>query len=187
MKHLSAVILAAALLPASLSAQIPAVSGQRQPEIKALSAEAVQQYLAGAGMGYAKAAELNRFPGPAHVLELADKLGLTAEQHAVVSRLLEVHKAEVRYLGARLVQAERALDALFRSGGVGEYTLAEAVRSAAALAGANTACRISTRIAARARCSASSKSCATASCGATERSPSRTTCIAIEVALSSAD
>ena len=54
------VILAAVALPA---------------EVNALSPDEVQQYLAGAGMGYAKAAELNHFPGPMHVLELADKLG----------------------------------------------------------------------------------------------------------------
>lgn len=29
-------------------------------------------------MGYAKAAELNRHPGPMHVLELADQLKLAA-------------------------------------------------------------------------------------------------------------
>ena len=38
----------------------------------------VQSYLSGAGMGYAKAAELNRHPGPMHVLELADQLKLAA-------------------------------------------------------------------------------------------------------------
>ena len=39
-----------------------------------------RQFLAGAGMGYAKAAELNSYPGPMHVLELADRLGLTPDQ-----------------------------------------------------------------------------------------------------------
>lgn len=44
-------------------------------ELQALTPEEVEQYRAGAGMGYAKAAELNHFPGPMHVLELAGPLG----------------------------------------------------------------------------------------------------------------
>ena len=36
--------------------------------------EREKQYLDGAGMGYARAAELNHFPGPMHVLELAREM-----------------------------------------------------------------------------------------------------------------
>lgn len=130
-----AMLVAVVLLPASLQAQHQPDAGEEAREIKALSAEEVKQYLSGAGMAYAKAAELNRFPGPAHVLELGDKLGLTAEQRTAVSRLMEAHKAEARHIGAKLLESERALDALFRSGAVGREVLAEAVRAAAALAG----------------------------------------------------
>jgi hypothetical protein len=49
-------------------------------EIKALSETEVSGYLDGRGMGFAKAGELNGYPGPAHLLELADKLRLTSEQ-----------------------------------------------------------------------------------------------------------
>jgi len=52
-----------------------------------LSPEEVKQYLSGAGRGYAKAAELNHFPGPMHVLELADKLQLSAEQRKTHRRM----------------------------------------------------------------------------------------------------
>jgi hypothetical protein len=38
-------------------------------EIKALSPEELAQYEAGEGMGLALAAELNRYPGPRHVLD----------------------------------------------------------------------------------------------------------------------
>jgi Spy/CpxP family protein refolding chaperone len=136
MKHLGiAIFLAGLLLSASPHAQHQPYAGEQGREIKALSAEEVKQYLSGAGMSYAKAAELNRFPGPSHVLELADKLGLTAEQRSAVQRLMDAHKAEARHIGAKLVESERALDALFRSGAVGREALAEAVRAAAALAG----------------------------------------------------
>ena len=101
-----------------------------------LSPEEVKQYLSGAGMGYAKAAELNHFPGPMHVLELADKLRLSAEQRTQTERLMQAHKAEARALGEKVVAAEEALAQLFRSGQVRGNELAQAVDEAARLQGA---------------------------------------------------
>ena len=49
-------------------------AGQQNRQIKALSAQEQQDWLEGKGMGLAKAAELNRFPGPMHALEHADAL-----------------------------------------------------------------------------------------------------------------
>jgi Spy/CpxP family protein refolding chaperone len=123
-----------ALAATGAQAQHHHYSGQ-QRDIKTLSAEEVQQYLSGAGMGYAKAAELNHFPGPMHVLELADSLKLTAEQAGQARSLMEAHKAEARAIGAKLVDSQRALDALFRSGRVEQQALAEAVRDVARLEG----------------------------------------------------
>lgn len=117
------------------TAQHSPYAGQQEREIKGLSAQEIEQYRAGAGMGYAKAAELNHFPGPMHALELAEKLSLTAEQRATARKLMEVHKAEARAIGAKLVEAERALEALFRTAVVSESALAEAVRNAALLQG----------------------------------------------------
>ena len=45
--------------------------GLEAREIKALSEEQRQELLDGHGMGLALAAELNHYPGPKHVLELA--------------------------------------------------------------------------------------------------------------------
>jgi Spy/CpxP family protein refolding chaperone len=132
-KTLAIALFATLALPAA--AQHQPYAGQEDRGIKALSAEEVKQYLAGAGMGYAKAAELNRFPGPQHALELADKLSLTTEQRAATKRLMDAHKVEARAIGAKLVESERVLDALFRSGNVSESALADAVRKAAALQG----------------------------------------------------
>jgi hypothetical protein len=109
-------------------------AGQHTQPIKALSEDEVRQFAAGAGMGYAKAAELNGYPGPMHVLELADKLGLSAQQREETRRLMESHKAEARALGAKRVDAERRLDALFRSGkNLESEDLAEAVKAAGAI------------------------------------------------------
>ena len=123
------------LLSSAAYAQHAPYAGQQERDLKALSPQEVQQYLAGAGMGYAKPAELNSFPGPMHALELADKLSLTAEQRAATQRLMDEHKAEARAIGAKLVNAERSLEALFKSGQVESRKLAQAVSEAAALQG----------------------------------------------------
>jgi Spy/CpxP family protein refolding chaperone len=110
-------------------------AGQHDREIKALSNDEARQYLAGAGMGYARAAELNGFPGPMHALELADKLHLSPEQRTSIQRLMDQHKAQARAIGARRVAAEKSLDELFKSGTVGQDRLAEAVKTAAQIDG----------------------------------------------------
>ena len=55
-------------------------SGLETRAIKALSDSQIADLKAGRGMGLALAAELNGYPGPMHVLELADELVLSVEQ-----------------------------------------------------------------------------------------------------------
>lgn len=125
----------AALAPGAASPQHSSYTGQEKREIKALSAEEIKQYLSGAGMGYAVAAELNHYPGPMHALELADQLALSPDQRAATKRLMDAHKAEARAIGAKFVAAERTLDRLFASGKVDETILANQVKTVAALQG----------------------------------------------------
>lgn len=136
MKYLAfeAVLLAGAIALTG-AAQAQSYSGQQERDLKALSAEEIKQYLSGAGMGYAKSAELNRYPGPAHALDLADKLGLSPEQRASVKALMDAHKTHARAIGARLIESEGAIERLFRSGTVDETALAHAVRAAAQVQG----------------------------------------------------
>ncbi len=89
-------------------------AGEQTREIKALSAQEQLAWTDGQGMGLARAAELNGYPGPMHVLEFADRLQLTNNQEETTRALMAQHKAEVRRLGIRLVEAERELDQLFR-------------------------------------------------------------------------
>jgi Spy/CpxP family protein refolding chaperone len=91
-------------------------AGQQSRGIKALSEQEVKDLLGGAGMGFAKAAELNRYPGPMHALELADPLGLSAAQREQLAAIMKAHKERARSLGAVVVERERELDALFASG-----------------------------------------------------------------------
>ena len=64
--------------------------------IKALSEQQTADLRAGRGMGLALAAELNGYPGPLHVLELADALGLSDQQRAKIQDLFAAMKAEAR-------------------------------------------------------------------------------------------
>ena len=58
-------------------ADVSSYAGQEMRAIKSLSPQEVADLLAGRGMGLAKAAELNHYPGPRHVLDLARELDLT--------------------------------------------------------------------------------------------------------------
>lgn len=88
-------------------------AGQEERNIKSLSSDDVDGYLSGKGMGLAKAAELNGYAGPAHVLELADSLELSAAQRARTEALFASMQTQARSLGRALVDEERALDGLF--------------------------------------------------------------------------
>jgi Spy/CpxP family protein refolding chaperone len=93
-------------------AQTPYAGMQTRP-IKALSEQQVADLGAGRGMGLALAAELNGYPGPSHVLELADRLELSADQRARVQALFDSMKREALPIGARLLEQEAELDKQF--------------------------------------------------------------------------
>jgi uncharacterized membrane protein len=114
-------------------AQLSPYRGEEDRAIKSLSADEVAGYLEGRGLGYAKPAELNGYPGPSHVLELAGPLALTPGQRMATEALLREHKQEVRELGQRYVQAERRLDDLFAKRAVDPGTLAAALAESADL------------------------------------------------------
>jgi len=70
----------------------------------------------GAGMGYAKAADLNGWPGPLHALEMKDALGLTDTQVRAMTALRREMADRAVPLGRALIEAERALNLLFAAG-----------------------------------------------------------------------
>ena len=88
-------------------------AGQQTRTIKALSEEQIADLKAGRGMGLALAAELNGYPGPSHLLELADQLELTVDQRAGIQRLFETMKAESIPIGDQLLARETELDRRF--------------------------------------------------------------------------
>jgi Spy/CpxP family protein refolding chaperone len=102
-------------------------SGQATPEIKSLSASEIQGYLEGREMGQAKEAELNGYPAPAHVLELAAQLQLTPQQRAKAEHLTRSMKTAAR-LGYWLVEADRRLNVLFAKAEADDEKITSLVR-----------------------------------------------------------
>ena len=88
-------------------------AGLEQRAVKALSEQQIADLKAGRGMGLALPAELNGYPGPSHVLENADALGLSAEQRERTKGLFDAMKAEAVPVGERLIEQETKLDRLF--------------------------------------------------------------------------
>lgn len=111
MKYLISLVLLCAAATAQTGPQTYA--GQQQRQIKALSADETKAFREGSGQGFARAAELNHFPGPMHVMELAVPLDLAPAQQREIAQLLERHKTEARALGAEVIRLEADLDALF--------------------------------------------------------------------------
>jgi hypothetical protein len=102
--------------PPTLAAEMPVTPHARQQarQIKALSDDDIDALRE--GMGMAKAAELNGYPGPAHVLGLATQLGLTPDQLQQLTAIFERMSAEAKLLGGELIAREQVLDQLFARG-----------------------------------------------------------------------
>jgi Spy/CpxP family protein refolding chaperone len=100
--------------------------------VASVSAEEQKDFLDGRGMGLARSAELNGHPGPMHVLELADELGLTPEQRRQVEAAFRRMKVQAKALGVAYIDAEKAVDQAFKSSNadaaVVEARVAEASR-----------------------------------------------------------
>ena len=108
-------------------------TGEERQDIKALSVTQVDEYLAGKGMGYAKAAELNHYPGPKHVLELASELKLTAEQRKQIETISTEMESNAKQLGKKIVDQERQLDRAFVSGDIVDESLRQRLNELARL------------------------------------------------------
>ncbi len=101
------------LFTAVAHAQHSPYAGEQQRAIKALSPDEQAALLDGKGMGLARAAELNGYPGPRHVIEFARPLKLSESQLAASRDIFARMQRAARAEGAALVEAERALDALY--------------------------------------------------------------------------
>lgn len=101
--------------------------GMESRPIKALDPERVRGLLEGEGLGLALAAELNGWPGPRHVLDMADELGLSSTQRDEIEQVRARMTEDARRLGARIVELEEELDRRFSHGHMTPEVLAEAI------------------------------------------------------------
>ena len=106
-------------------------AGMQQRSIKALSPQQMQDLQAGKGMGLAMPAELNGYPGPLHVLELAEALQLSADQRARTQAAYDTMLQQARQAGAQVIAAEHTLDALFAQQQATPENVAQAAQAAA--------------------------------------------------------
>jgi len=88
-------------------------AGFEKRSIKAFSDQQLEDLKQGRGIGLALPAELNGYPGPIHILELADQLALSADQKRRTQELYAAMTAETVELGMRLIEQEKTLDQLF--------------------------------------------------------------------------
>lgn len=114
-----------AIATTPLNAQVSPYTDLESREIKALSEEQVRGYLEGRGLSFALAGELNSYPGPRHVIDMADDLELTQEQLQRTTELFNEMQASAVELGEQFVSAERELDELFAEQTIDDTRLTE--------------------------------------------------------------
>lgn len=139
----TAIALLVALLPATPGAaqhehharNASPYADQEDSGIAALSLDEVRQLRDGAGMGMARAAELNRYPGPKHVLELAGELGLSPPQKSAVEGVHEEMRQAAVRLGEAIVEREEQLQRRFAHRHIDEALLRRTTSEIAALYG----------------------------------------------------
>jgi Spy/CpxP family protein refolding chaperone len=131
-------IMAALILSPVCSVQTTAqqrsqYAGQEKRKIKSLSASDIEQLSQGRGWGLARVAELNGYPGPVHLIEMKDKIGLTKEQLLAVEKLYAEMKARAVPLGLKLIELEKQLDDSFAGGSINEEKLKDLLELIAAV------------------------------------------------------
>ncbi len=144
----SLVIIVAATTTSAAQTTSP-YAGQEQRTIKALSDDEIRDLLEARGMGLAKAAELNSFPGPLHVLQLANQLGLSDAQRAATQALYADMRSKAQPIGRKIIEAERTLDRAFSDGRIDAVILRSHVQAIALLQGELRVVHLETHLAQR--------------------------------------
>ncbi len=110
--------------PAAAADNRPSLyAGQETRTIKSLSAADIAELRRGGGWGLARAAELNGMPGPAHLLELKDRIPLSRDQVAAITDIFEGMRAAAIAGGELLIVREEALERAFRNASVTDRSL----------------------------------------------------------------
>lgn len=110
-------------------------ANQQVGEVRTLSADEIRGLLNGEGMGMAKAAELNHYPGPRHVLDLASQLQLSEAQRSKAQEIYNRMRDDAVRLGRVILFKEEELDDLFKKNEVDSNKLRTLVAEIARLRG----------------------------------------------------
>jgi Spy/CpxP family protein refolding chaperone len=94
-------------------------------DVPGLGTDEIEELRRGDGMGQARVAEVQGYPGPRHVLDAwhAGTLALTSEQSARIQAITQAMTAEAQRLGVLVLDAERGLADAFRTGRIDARTL----------------------------------------------------------------
>lgn len=153
MNRLTVVLSVAAFIVSatvSLAQTASPYAGQEQRSIKALSNKEISDLTEARGMGLAKAAELNSYPGPLHVLELASELDLTDAQRTATESLYAGMRERAQPIGMKIIEAEHDLDQAFVNGTINPIELRYKVGAIATLQGELRAVHLEVHLAQRA-------------------------------------
>lgn len=111
---------------ATSSSQISPYSGQEIRDIKSLSDNDVQSLQNGTGEafgGIAKLAELNGYPGPRHVLDIAQELQLTDGQRMEIELIYQNMSNNAKSIGSAIIAIEQDMDEAFANKTITEENL----------------------------------------------------------------
>lgn len=104
-------------------------TGEVDRVIKSLSANDIKDLTLGNGMGLAKAAELNGYPGPKHVLEMQEELLLEKEQLTSIKLIFEEMKSQARSQGKIFISLEKSLNDHFSNATITNDTLESTLKN----------------------------------------------------------
>ncbi|HEU4445351.1 MAG TPA: hypothetical protein VFR94_11825, partial [Nitrososphaeraceae archaeon] len=108
------------------SFQTSPYAGQELRDIKSLSDKDVQSLQNGTGEafgGVAKLAELNGYPGPRHVLDMASELQLTDRQRMEIDLIYQNMSTNAKSIGAAIIAVEQDMDRAFANKTITEENL----------------------------------------------------------------
>ena len=104
-------------------------TGEIDRVIKSLSAKDIEDLTLGNGMGFAKAAELNGYPGPKHVLDMQEELSLEKEQIRSIKLIFEEMKSQAQLQGQTLISLEKSLNEHFSNASITNDVLEGALKN----------------------------------------------------------
>lgn len=125
---------------------------QVETGLRGLDEREIDDLKAGNGMGLARAAELNSYPGPRHVLDAIQegKLAASPGQRERVQHVFDTMNHDAVRVGAQILGEEQALESGFRSATMTDTELRSRVATIAALQGQLRVIHLAAHLATRA-------------------------------------